>query len=79
MFFVLGLSIFVLLSLSGWSVVLLVGCFGSDVLLVFWLVSTNMKERLTNFSTNGQSIAQNNYPEILCFGELRSSGLSRSW
>jgi len=72
------LSVIIFEWLVGLSVVLSIGCFGFDVLLVFWLVSTYMKERLTKFPTNGQSLAQNNHPESLRFGELRSSGLLHS-
>jgi len=38
------------------SVVLLVGCFGFDVILVFCLVSTYMKERMTNFPQTGKAL-----------------------
>jgi hypothetical protein len=73
------LSVIIVECLFGLSVVLLVGCFGFDIILVFLLISTYVKERLTKFSTNGQSLLRNNYPESLCFGELRSSGLLPSY
>jgi uncharacterized protein YneF (UPF0154 family) len=59
MFFCAGLfdlSVIIVEWLVGLSVVLLISCFCFDVLLVFWLVSTYMKERLTKFPTNGKAL-----------------------